>query len=307
MRASRNRQQGVALVLVIWLATLLMVVASSFMLSARSDALVIANSMAMARAEAIAEAGVQRAAHELYRHDVGPDVWKRDGTPREWRFDGATVKIEIRDESARIDLNTASDALLKGLLLSVGLPEEEAVALLDAILDWRDPDTLKRVHGAEESDYASAGLSWRPANAPFQALEELQLVLGMRPELYRRMAPLLTVHSRQAGVSVQAASREVLLAIPNITAAQVDAFIARRDQAYANGQVAPPFIEGAAFVSPPSNTVASVRAEARLEDGTTFVRDSVLLLRGIPRRPVNYLAWRTGTMPEPPPAKEGDS
>lgn len=300
---ARRRQEGVALVLVIWLATLLMVVASSFLLSARSDALVVTNSVAMARAEAIAEAGVQRAAHELYRHDSGPDVWKRDGSPREWSFDGAKVRIEIRDESARIDLNTTSDALLKGLLLSVGLPDEEAVAMLDAILDWRDPDSLKRLHGAEESDYVAAGLSWRPANAPFQALEELQLVLGMRPDIYRRMAPMLTVHSRQAGVSLQAAPREVLLAIPGVTAEIVDAYIARRELALANGQPLPAFAEGAAFISPASNTIASVRSAAQLADGTTFVREGVLLLRGVPRRPVTVLAWRTGTMPEPRPAE----
>ena len=43
------------------------------------------------------------------------------------------------------------------------LGEEEAAKLLDAVLDWRDPDSLKRPNGAEESDYAQAGLKgdWR--------------------------------------------------------------------------------------------------------------------------------------------------
>jgi len=56
-------------------------------------------------------------------------------------------------------------------------------------------------------------------------MEELQLVLGMRPEIYRRLAPLITVYSRQAGVNPQVASREVLLAVPGLGPETVDAIL----------------------------------------------------------------------------------
>ena len=301
MSTARARQEGAALVLVIWLATLLAVVASSFIFAARTDALVIRNSLSLARAEAIADAAVQRAVFEVYRIDNAPDAWRRDGSARLWAFDGAAVKVEMRDESARIDLNSASDALLRGLLVSTGLADEDANRLLDAILDWRDPDALKRLNGAEESDYRAAGLAWRPANAPFQAVEELQLVLGMRPEIYRRIAPMITVHSRQAGVTTQVATREVLLAIPGLTPEIVDDYIARREEALANSQPIPALPQAGQFASPPSSLVASIRAEAKLEDGTIFVRDAVALLRPIPRRPVTFLAWRSASLPEPMP------
>ena len=299
MKTSRSHQRGVALVLVIWLSALLLVVVASFMFATRIDSLVVRNSVSMARAEAAADAGVQRAIYEVYRIDNAPDIWKRDGTPHEWLFEGATVRIEMRDESAKIDVNTASDALLRGLLVSQGLADEEATPLLDAILDWRDPDTLKRLNGAEEADYQAAGLAWRPANSPFQAIEELQLVLGMRPDLYRRIAPLLTVISRQTGVTTNSASREVLLAIPGLSSEIVDAYIARREAARAAGQPIPPFAEAGAYASPPSSLVASIRAEARLDDETVFVRDAVALLRAQARRPVTFLAWRAANIPEP--------
>ena len=73
------------------------------------------------------------------------------------------------------------------------LSEEEAVKLLDAVLDWRDPDSLKRPFGAEEAEYTQAGLKGRPANFPFQSTEEMQLVLGMRPEVFQRIAPMITL------------------------------------------------------------------------------------------------------------------
>lgn len=299
-----QRQRGVALVLVIWLATLLTVVAMSFAFSARTDALVVHNSVSMARAEAAADAGVTRAVWESYRIDNSPEQWRRDGAPHEMAFDDAVVRVEMRDESARIDINTASDGLLRGLLVSVGLADEEATRLVDAIADWRDPDSLKRVQGAEESDYQAAGLPYRPANAPFQAIEELQLVLGMRPDIYRRIAPLITVYSRQVGVATPAATREVLLAIPGVTPAQVDAFIARREEARAAGQQPPVFTEAGPYASAPSGQVATVRSEARLPDGTVFVRDAVALLRPVPRRPVTFLAWRAAPTNEPLPSTD---
>ena len=302
MRMRPSRERGVALVLVLWLATLLMVVASDFLFATRTDALVIRNSLSMARAESIADAAINRAAFEVYRIDNGADIWRRDGVPRAWAFDGARVRIEMRDESARIDINTASDALLKGLLVSTGLNDEESSRLLDAILDWRDPDSLKRPNGAEEGEYRAAGLAYRPANAPFQAIEEIQLVLGMRPEIFRRVAPMITVFSRQTGVNTLTATREVLLAIPGLTAETVDAYIARREEARAKGQPLPAFPEAGGFASPPNSQVITIRAEARLEDGSAFVREAVALMRPVPRRPVTYLAWREVSAPATEPA-----
>ena len=110
------------------------------------------------------------------------------------------------------------------LALDGSATDEEAAKIQDAILDWRDADKLKRVNGAEEGDYTAAGLGYKPANAPFQAIEELQLVLGMRPDLYRRIAPSITVFSRLPGINPAIASREVLLALPNVTPEMVDEF-----------------------------------------------------------------------------------
>jgi general secretion pathway protein K len=283
----------VALVLVMWVAVILTVIAGSFIVERRTELLVVRNSISMARAEAAANAGVYRALHDLYRQNV-PDVWKRDGTPHEWAFDGVPVRVEVRDESAKIDINTASDLLLRGLLVSVGLADAEAGAILDAILDWRDPDPLKRPNGAEEGDYAAAGLTYRPANAPFQAIEELQLVLGMRPDLYRRLAPSITVFSRMPGVNATIASREVLLAIPGATTESVDEYIVRREEARAQGAPLPVFAQAGAFAAG-AGMVATVRSDARLDDGTVFVREAVAMLRPVPRRPVTFVAWREST------------
>jgi len=294
----RSHQRGVALALVMWAAVLIAVILSSFILERRTETLVMRNSISMARAEAIADAGVQRAVWEMYRTDNAPDAWKRDGTVQHWSFDGVPVRVEIRDESAKIDINSASDALLRGMFLSIGMSEDEAAKIVDAILDWRDADSFKRPNGAEEPEYRAAGLPYKPANANFQAIEELQLVLGMRPDIYRRIAPMITVFSRQQGVNPTLASRDVLLAIPGTTSDVVDQYIALRDSALAQGQPAPPFPQAASYTSG-YTMVATVRSEAQLDDGTVFAREAVALLRPGPHSVVTFVAWRESTASPP--------
>ena len=113
----------------------------------------------------------------------------------------------------------------------------------------------------------------------------------MRPHIYHRISPLITVFSRVPGVNTQVASREVLLAIPGVTAQMVDEYIVLREQAIATGQPVPMMREAAAFNAAIS-MAATIRAEARLGDGTVFVREAVALLRPTPRRPAAFLAWR---------------
>jgi len=280
------------------------VIAASFIIERRTEAMIVLNSISLARAQNAADAGVNRAVAEAYRNDPNAtDAWKRDGMPHDFAFEGMAVRVEMRDESAKIDLNTASDALLRGLLLSIGLQDDEASRILDAILDWRDADSLKRPNGAEEPEYRAAGLTYKPGNAPFQALEELQLVLGMRPEVYRRIAPLVTVYSRLPGVNPQVASREVLLAIPGLTSDVVDNYIAQRTEALAQGLPPPPLTQAGAYASGMS-PVMNVMATARTDDGVTFVREAVALLRPTPRKPVTFLAWRESTAPRPRPEEQ---
>ena len=53
------------------------------------------------------------------------------------------VRVEMRDESGKIDLNSASDALLKGLFQTAGgLDVDAAQAIVDKIGDWKDADDL---------------------------------------------------------------------------------------------------------------------------------------------------------------------
>ena len=290
---SPSRQRGIALVLVIWLSTLLMVIAGSFVYAMRTDARAARNAALIAQGDALAQAAVARCVMELYKGQGSPEVWKRDGEARSWAFDGVEVTVRLSDESAKIDINTANNELLKSLFRYAGLSDEDAAKLLDAVLDWRDPDDLKRTYGAEAADYEAAGLKYRPANYPFQSTEELQLVLGFKPELYQRIAPMITVYSRQPGVNPQIASRAVLSLIPGVTPEQVDAYLAERDLARKEGRPNPIFTAAGAYATYAQTAAATVRVDVAFLGGVAVSREGVAMLSPqFPKRPFTFLAWR---------------
>jgi general secretion pathway protein K len=286
----RNAQSGIALVLALWLTVLLTVVASGFAFSMRSEALATRNAVSLAQARAIADGAVERTAFELMRPRVA-DTWTFDGQAHRWTEGDATVVAVAVDEAAKIDINAAPDLLLKNMLMNIGgLEEPSAAALVDAIVDWRDPDDLRRPNGAELPEYRAANSKYVPANAPFETIGEAARVLGMTPAVFRRVAPVITVYSRQPGVNAATAARDVLLALPNTTAEVVDAYVEQRTQALANKLPVPPFPPAQAFGSGPV-PVWRIRAEATLPDGVTFAREAVLRPSQDPQRPLIALAW----------------
>ena len=62
-----RRQSGIALVLVLWVITLLAVIAGNFAFSMRGEAQIARNLVSTAQAQAHADAGVQRAWYELMK------------------------------------------------------------------------------------------------------------------------------------------------------------------------------------------------------------------------------------------------
>jgi general secretion pathway protein K len=255
----------------------------------RSEALAARNALSLARARAAADGAIERTVYELSRPRL-PAVWQPNGLVHRWQEDDVTFTVSAVDEASRIDLNAAPDALLRSMLVSVGLERDRAEALADAIADWRDPDDLKRPHGAEADDYRAAGLTYTPTNGPFETVADVGRVLGMTGDIYQRIRPLATVWSRQPGVNPGTASREVLLALPNASAETVDAYLAQRQAALDAGLPLPPFSAAQGNISG-AIPVWHIAAQASLPDGVTFAREAVLRPSSDPQRPLITLAW----------------
>ncbi|TCV87574.1 general secretion pathway protein K [Methylomonas methanica] len=204
-----TRQRGLALVIVIWILTLLSLMAGSFALSMRRESSVAGALKNNAQAQALAETGLSIAQFML-QHADPEQRWHADGSIYRIPGNDSEIRIRILSESGKVDINAAEEPLLKALINSVSDDEKLQQHLLDALLDWRDADDEPRPQGAEKKQYRQAGLAYQPSNQPFQSLEELQLVLGFNADIFERLQPWITIYSGQAELNSRLAPPELL-------------------------------------------------------------------------------------------------
>lgn len=302
-----SRRRGIALVSVLWIVTLLSLMAANFSRTTRTDVNLARNQIENAQAEALADAGVFRAIIGLSA--LAPELaWRADGSVYAWSFGEGEIRISVWDEGGKIDLNTTDEAILQNLFVAVGVDSQEASALVDAIVDYRDDNDLRRVNGAEDDDYRRAGLAHGAKDAPFEVLDELRQVLGMTPELYEQVWPALTVHARlrrpfelTAPPLVQAAllgqtleagsegAQEEPIPLEASGAAMALADDSG-DEASAADQTG---TQGA--LAPRSRARAfAIHAEAKTLSGANFARDAVVRIATGGELPYEILAWGQG-------------
>lgn len=151
---------------------------------------------------------------ERWAHDAARFLGRRvsDGT---FTLDAGTRQqagpvYGLVDAERFVSLNGAPVEVLQALAEHVGgLRPDEALAVAEAVADWRDPDDEQRPSGAEDFRYRSQADSYPCKNAPFEQVEELLLVRGVSPLLFRRLAPYVTVHGT-GQLNLNTAGREVL-------------------------------------------------------------------------------------------------
>jgi general secretion pathway protein K len=278
-----------AVVSVLWSLALLASIAVSVLFAGNVSYRLANNNLQIAVEDTIAEAAINRAVLAL----LDPRLehrWRVDGVPQDFTFDGIHARIFIQDELGRIDLNHADGSVLAALFQSAGLDALSASSLTDKVLDWRDPSSLRHVNGAKDQDYRDAGLAYWPRNGPFQSVDELKLVIGVTPEIYKRVAPALTVYSGRQFIDPQVAPPEALLAIPGMDAGQVASImLARGQQAYGN-MIAASAVGLADPINGLKGRAFTIRAELAMPNGGV-ARETAIRLTGDARRPYWVLNW----------------
>lgn len=274
----RKAERGVALIAVLWAAVLLSVLATALLALSRSEAHRLDGEIARLKAGEAAEAGIDLAVIALSAPNG--EGWAVDGTPRTLSFEGVDIEVSAWSESGKIDLNTADRGLIRGLLVVEGLGPGAADALTDEILDRRGPASLHHLNSqAIASNSGGAGM---PA---FESIGEFAQLPGMTRDLYDRLAPYVTVYSGAPNVDISVAARDVILAIPGKTAADAEMAMKVRSSPALGG-----------IVSAAGNDLSrigqafTIRAVAKLPDGTLGRRTKIVRLTGSPWEPDWILA-----------------
>jgi len=205
------------------------------------------------------------------------------------------VELRVTDERGKLDLNVADENTLFNLFVNNGMDPSAAEQLAAAVLDWRDPDDIERVNGAELDAYLNAGLAVGPANRSFLVCEELLQVLGMPYELYRNIEPGITVYSSSAVPELSFAPVQALLSIEGLTAEEAADFVEQRhalDQQDLTGLALP---NGQSVVARGRGLTYSIEARATLPNGVWEMIEATIRLGGGPDgRPFRVLRWREG-------------
>lgn len=265
--------KGLALIVVLWVITLLTIMASSFALTIQRESAIISGIKEKAEAQALAEAGINYATVMLLNSDA-EQQWQSNNSLYEVNYAGKNIRILIANESGKISINYADKQQLLDLLNFAQVEEAKADSLSDAIIDWRDKDDLMELNGAEEQQYNEAEFKYSPRNSEFKSTEELQMVMGMTPEIYQQIEGMISVYTKKADINSATASRSVLLTLPEATEALVDEYMQQRAESQRNMQeiMAPSWYSATST----SSSVYMIISEAMIERGSTAATMAII-------------------------------
>jgi general secretion pathway protein K len=279
----QRRQDGMALIVVLWLVVLLSVMAAGHSKNVHTDTTLAARQVQSAKARALAEAGINHVILEMLAADSDRKL-PVDGSLFTVRIGDDDITIAIRDATGFVDLNAATPELLEAALEACGVGETARRDLVDAVLDWRDRDDLRRLHGVEDDDYLAAGVAWTSRDGAFEAVDELKYLPGMSQSYYDCLAPFVTVHSGKGGLNMEYAPPALITAL---TGEEVPA--AEADDDRAGG---------------PRNGTFHIYASASGSAATVAAIEAVVRISRTSKTPFTVVDWREPPRVEFPP-REG--
>jgi general secretion pathway protein K len=250
-----KNERGAILIVVVWALVLLMAFATELAYTMRIEGQTADTYQQEVSTYYLAMAGLHRALYKWIQaqqrgitmlnqpgalgrrqqQDEPQDIWSRgDGRWLSEEFGAGGYWVRVNDEGGKINLNQADEAALRQSFVNLGLDAKLGDALTDAILDWRDTDSLVRMHGAESEYYLSLPIPYPAKDGPFDTLDELLLVNGMTPTLfYGLLRDVFTVHSGGSGgkTNLLTAGPRVLQAVLGVDATAAEDLVQRRAEA----------------------------------------------------------------------------
>ena len=166
---------------------------------------------------------------------------------------GYTVEAVVEDETGKLSLPMADEAVLDGYLDAIGCPATAQDRLVDALLGWTKPDHLSTEANADGALLAAAKLPYEAPQRALRSFSELRAIPAARElffdeagewsELGRRFRDGVSLFAFNAS-NVNSARPEVLLA-RGVDPARVSTMTAAREQQNAR----PTFYRSAAELS----------------------------------------------------------
>lgn len=193
------KHDGLALIQVLLLTTLISVIAIQISKTARSNVKLAQDFQGRTQAELLLKSAEASVLSELFRLD-SHQINGANIKGNKWYLGKAFklndyTNVEITPLAGRLSLLTAPELYIKKALLLSGVEEEQLTPVYDSVMDWIDADNSTRRQGAESSSYEG---KVKPRNGPLQHVSELASIKGMNESIVRRFSRFVTIYATQA-------------------------------------------------------------------------------------------------------------
>lgn len=234
---SRTGQRGSILILTLWVLVFVTVFAVNIGLRIRQRATLVSRiedrnqlhrcaragvkkAIAVLRRDLTAHAQIYTSAGKAERHnnlEDFKDVMIGDRTVNVYYREGADSQDARRygfeDEERKININRANRIVLRNIItLAAGLDEDRASVLAEAIIEWREYGQTQVEGFNSEGFYATLEYPYEIKDFEFEVPEELLLVRGFTPDIFRKLRPYITIWG-DGQVNINTAPKPVLRAL----------------------------------------------------------------------------------------------
>ncbi|WP_435806336.1 general secretion pathway protein GspK [Shewanella psychromarinicola] len=263
------KQKGIALLIVLWMSILLTSIVSGFAYYSQIEGLLTRRSVDRLTATEAVKAGLALTVYQLKYASEEQPVWA-DGRPYSINFDDVKLTIRIQDEGGKLSINGASAELWTSLFVSVGVDNDKANELADAILDFRDSDSEYRLLGAEVDDYAQAGLLAGPKNDNIIATEELLQVYGLDYDIFKQIQYAVSPYTFRAEPDWRVGPATILNMLPDMNEAFISTYLAARSTETSTTNALPSWPDGRQlFIHSGDGPIYTIDIKATLSNNST--------------------------------------
>lgn len=277
------RDQGMALISVLWALMVLSVMALSVLSVVRMQKQSTATLESMAQAEALADAGIYLAIQKLSEPGAVRTISDRKSS-LSFRVQGNRVKVFFVPENGKIDLNASHEILISTLLIYHGLRSSDAYAITEVIRNARKDSS----------------------NKPYRMLSDIKQFREIGRHLYRCIEPDLTVYSNQLGVNYGAAT----ISLQNMIKWADKKRLGGQNWLEIGGGAAGSLVSGTKSVLQQTGSYAgkafTLQAEVALSEGVTIRRSAIIRLTGNRQDPFWVYRWSTTILRDEDRCKTAD-
>ena len=312
-----KRNGGLAMVIVMIVIAALVVVATGFAHSMSVEARLVRNVRFNPDMDWLGRSGVELARYILSKQVPGEE--RMDALHQRWAGGPGRLEesieelaaweklplsnvtlgqgkfsIKITDRERKLNINSASDTLLRFVLeMHAEVPATDVDEYIDSLRDWIDTDDDSRLNGAESDDYLGGvdlldGEEHRPyfaKNGPLDHISELKMIKGFRrsPEVYAIFEKHFTAISGGL-VNINTASAEVLGLLPGMDPAFAQEIVAMRSDPIQMGPLRDlGQLSQLEHIAPPG-LISEIRRDLSTQSATFEVEVTAQVGEGPPRK-----------------------